>query len=226
MAVDGRYAAAGLLQQHISDCRFNTVGNTHPAFSKDSSTSAGVGSKAKQQQQQQRDRPAPGGQTPGEQRLSGLTALCLADSLQHWLLVLTAACLAALAALSKEIGITIVGTMMLYDLLMAPHMVAYQRHSSSSSSQPPQVMGQVVHLQQQLLTRRCRFQVVRVMFLLLTAVSYVKLRSWVAVQQLVAIYRKVGQEYRLHYWTSCKPFQAWCCLNAWLPTEQYVGCLG
>lgn len=181
MAVDGRYSAAQLLQQHI--CQ--TTCNTKAATTKQkSATQTGTGRKATQQRSREAATVA-SGQDSGEKELY------LADGLQHWLLVLAAAILAALAALSKEIGITVIGTMMLYDLLLTPHMLG-QQQQADSSSRADAAPGHVAELQQQLLIRRGRFQVARLLLVLMTAVGYVRLRSYVAVQQLVAIYRKVS----------------------------------
>jgi hypothetical protein len=104
--------------------------------------------------------------------------------LQHWLLVLAAAVLAFCAALSKEIGVAVIGTMLLYDALMAPHLRVHSGSNSSSSSSSSSTGQRSVQT-------ACRRQLVRMVLIAATAVAYVKLRQWVAVQQLVQIYRKV-----------------------------------
>jgi hypothetical protein len=103
--------------------------------------------------------------------------------LQHWLLVLAAAVLAFCAALSKEIGVAVIGTMLLYDALMAPHLRVHSGSNSSSSSSSSTGQRSV--------QTACRRQLVRMVLIAATAVAYVKMRQWVAVQQLVQIYRKV-----------------------------------
>ncbi len=100
---------------------------------------------------------------------------------QHWLLFLTAVLLAWAAALSKEIGITIIGTMALYDVLLGrQHQSAWHAHaaSSRSSTQRSDSAGALL-------------QLVRLVLLGCAGVAYVKLRSWLAGDHLVRIYRKV-----------------------------------
>lgn len=87
------------------------------------------------------------------------------DAYQHWLLVMAAVALIWAAALSKEIGITVAGTMMVYDVLLS------QPTCSAHHS---------------------RRQLMRILFIALSGIAYIKLRSWVAVDQLVRIYRKVS----------------------------------
>ena len=107
--------------------------------------------------------------------------LGVADAVQHWLLVLAAAGLAFTAALSKEIGITVIGTMLLYDLLLGPHL-------QQLAPQPAQQGNWQLQAQQ----RACRRWLLRMLCIATTAVVYVKFRQWIAVKQLVAIYRKVS----------------------------------
>lgn len=166
MAVDGRYAAAQQLHE-------GQAADTSTAASHDSSRQAGKQHSTRQSAQQPTGAPpatavAAGGGAP--------VALHVADMLQHWLLVLAAAALAFCAALSKEIGITVIGTMLLYDALMAPHL-RLRGGSSSAGRQAAQAA--------------CRRQLLRMVLVAATAVVYVKMRQWVAVQQLVRIYRKV-----------------------------------
>lgn len=160
MAVDGRYAAGQLLsqqQQHAGAAAKQR---------KQSSSGGGRASKGAASAAAQQDGP-------------DATSLAAADALQHWLLVVAAAGLALLAALSKEIGITVVGTMVLYDLLMAQHMLPERQQQQQATT----------HAAGASTVRR---QLLRVLLLAAVAVGYVRLRQWVAVEQLVAIYRKVG----------------------------------
>jgi hypothetical protein len=168
MAVDGRYAAAQLLQESQADAAASTAAShklhsTRPA--------------AKQQQSTHAAAAAAGPEPP--------YSLWAAEMLQHWLLVLAATVLAFCAALSKEIGVAVIGTMLLYDAVMAPHL---RVHSGSSSSSTWQRSGQTV----------CRRQLVRMVLIAATAVAYIRMRQWVAVQQLVRIYRKVRATLCMH----------------------------
>lgn len=175
MAVDGRYPAAQEIEQHDSSSQKAS-----------SSRTAAGGNTPSNRMKQPRQAQQAVGRLRGsntEQQLQG--QLPTADVLQHWGLVVSSAALAFIAALSKEIGITIIGTMMVYDLLYAPHVIE-QQHSAQSSL----VLVNDVRKQQHI--QVCRRQMLRLLFLLITAVGYVKLRSWVAVEQLVAIYRKVS----------------------------------
>jgi hypothetical protein len=112
------------------------------------------------------------------------------SSVRHWLLVWCAAGMALCAALSKEIGITAVGTMMLYDVLLAPHMqprcITPGRGSDRSSKHGSQRTQHATAA-----AAAARRQLLRLLLLVATALLYVRLRQWVAVEQLVAIYRKV-----------------------------------
>ncbi|KAF8071070.1 Tmtc4 [Scenedesmus sp. PABB004] len=179
MAVDGRHAAAALLQaQRAADSQ---AADPHGAAG--GSSAGGAGSnKAAAAGGGARPRPARGPQAPpaasgGDARrpagAAACAALARAEALQHWALVAAAAGLALVAALSKEIGITITGTMVAYDLLLAPHMAAHGAASGGGD------LG------------ACRRQAARVAALAGVTLGYVRLRQWVAVQQLVAIYRKV-----------------------------------
>jgi hypothetical protein len=171
MAVDGRYAAAQQLQDEQPAARST---NATPDSSREASKQQASGRGAKQQK--------------GAAQSAGTCAaaqgsLLKADAVQHWLLVLTAAVLAFCAALTKEIGIAVTGTMLVYDLLLAPHVrqpgifgVAAGRKGSGQQPQPS-------------VARR---QLLRMVLLGATAVAYVKVRQWVAVEQLVNIFRKVS----------------------------------
>lgn len=121
--------------------------------------------------------------------------------------------LAWLAALSKEIGITVVGTMALYDLVIPREISKDEEHSdqiaqiaaapgfrpgSGAVISSHQEIGQsegigLAKKQQQERVRRHLLQrrFIRLLVLVIAGVAYVKLRSWVAVDQLVRIYRKV-----------------------------------
>lgn len=168
MAVDSRHAAGQQLQalQAAADSsgRISRV-----QASKQHSSGRGL----KQQQQQQQNA---AGAEP-------LRTLLLADAVQHWCLVGTAVVLAFCAALTKEIGITVIGTMLLYDMLLAPNIRQPALAVGSGSRQGVE--------QQQLQPAAARRKLLRMVLVAATAVVYVKVRSWVAVQQLVDIYRKV-----------------------------------
>lgn len=83
------------------------------------------------------------------------------------------------AALSKEIGITIIGAMLAYDVLLVP----LAPHSSSKSSSGGQGRSG---------GRMARYRKwVRMGVAAAAAVGYVRMRSLVAVDHLVRIYRKV-----------------------------------
>lgn len=200
MAVDGRYAAAQRLQQHVTNC------NSAPPSRTPSGSCVGrasTGSAARSRQLRGRNAFAAGAAadsgaaaSTSELDHAALRLYCQ-DALQHWLLVLAAASLALLAALSKEIGITITGTMALYDLLLAPHMLPQGGTSgsgnSSRSSSSSHAQQQQQQLRQQQRAHACRLQLLRILVLVAVTVGYVRLRSWVAVQQLVSIYRKVRE---------------------------------
>lgn len=176
MAADGRYAAAQRIsQQGAISCSIQAT----VAGASQSSNQHGAVSAAKPGIASVPHTAVGTSHEPGAAAEQPLWLL--ADALQHWLLVLAAAVLAFSAALSKEIGITVVGTMLLYDLVLATHIrqLSVQANSSSSS-------GTLVQQQ-----RACRRMLLRMVFIAATALVYVKLRQWVAVQQLVQIYRKV-----------------------------------
>jgi hypothetical protein len=185
MAVDGRYAAAAAaaaVQQHQQQQQQHDA-STVKAAGKHS------GSKAKQQSKTAAAAGAAAAADAAAATDSEWLKLVVADRVQHWLLVLAAAGLAVLAALSKEIGITITGTMVLYDLLLAPHMLNTAAGAASSNTKGDNACES--SKQQQQRRGACREQLLRVLLLAVVTVGYIKLRSWVAVQQLVDIYRKV-----------------------------------
>jgi hypothetical protein len=91
----------------------------------------------------------------------------------HWRLVAGALGMACLAALSKEIGITVVGSMVLYDLLVSPHLQHQGAGSGVSAA------------------GRRRRRLLRVCSAAAAGLLYVKMRAWVATDHLVRIYRKV-----------------------------------
>jgi len=199
LAVDGRYAAARLLKQQQQQL-----------WLQDSNSTANGGSSSNERSRLDGSRRSTDGTSDAAAHLKQLQRM---DCLQHWLLVMGAATLALLAALSKEIGITIVGTMILYDVLLAQHLLPQQPrlslqphpaavssngNSTSGSSGPPDGSCQVdvqeaaSKWHQQVTAGGCRRQLSRLVLLSATAVGYVKLRQWVAVQQLVEIYRKAS----------------------------------
>jgi hypothetical protein len=186
MAVDGRYAAAaaaaaGVLQQQQQ----HDAGTAHIS-------SKHSGSKSRPQRGRSAAQAAAAAADAAEAAEKDARTLRVAAAVQHWLLVFAAAGLAVLAALSKEIGITIAGTMVLYDLLLAPHMLQ-SRGKVTSRAAIGEEASRGPQQQQQQRKRACRCQLLRVLLLAVVTVGYIKLRSWVAVKQLVDIYRKVRQ---------------------------------
>lgn len=174
MAVDGRYAAAQQLQAWPAAASSKKASTDS---SRDTSRQRSTGRSVKQQKSTQLGADAAG------VTAAAPDALLTADAVQHCLLVLAAATLAFAAALTKEIGITVIGTMLLYDMLLAPHI---RQPAAAIGSGSGRGFGQ------QLQPAAARRQLMRMVFVAATAVAYVKLRQWVAVQQLVHIYRKVS----------------------------------
>ncbi len=126
-------------------------------------------------------------------------ALCVSLSLQ----VALAMCLVLAAALCKEIGITAVGCMALYDICLVPltHNTltgpsskqdtttdAHTQHSSEtqSSKGSTEVPGRSTWC-----VLLCQPVWLRLLMGAVTVVGYVKMRSFLAGDQLVRIYRKV-----------------------------------
>jgi hypothetical protein len=168
MAADSRHAAGQQLQA-LQAAADSSSRNPRVQASKQHSSGRGM----KQQQQ-------------GTAGTEPLRTLLMADAVQHWCLVGAAAVLAFSAALTKEIGITVIGTMLLYDLLLAPNI---RQPALAVGSGSRQGMGQ-------LQPAGARRKLLRMVLVAATAVVYVKMRSWVAVQQLVDIYRKVRKQGR------------------------------
>jgi hypothetical protein len=187
MAVDGRYAAAAaaaaaagvMRQQQHHDAGTALISSKHS------------GSKSRPQRGRSAAEAAAAAAHAAEAAEKDARKLRTACAVQHWLLVFAAAGLAVLAALSKEIGITITGTMVLYDLLLAPHVLQSSGKVIFSSAAADGGEASSGSKQQQQRQRVCRSQLLRVLLLAVVTVGYIKLRSWVAVQQLVDIYRKV-----------------------------------
>jgi hypothetical protein len=187
MAVDGRYAAAAAAAAGVTQQQQQHDAGTASINSKHS------GSKSRPPRGRSAAEAAAAAAHAAEAAEKDARKLIVAAAVQHWLLVFAAAGLAVLAALSKEIGITITGTMVLYDLLLAPHMLQSSGKVifSSAAADGGEALSGSKQQQQQRRQRVCRSQVLRVLLLAVVTVSYIKLRSWVAVQQLVDIYRKV-----------------------------------
>jgi hypothetical protein len=99
----------------------------------------------------------------GSPRPPNSAASARANALQHWLLVSASIVLVLLAALSKEIGICMAGTMFVYDVILI-----------EAKGRGP-----------------VRRQLLRLLLLVVVTVGYVKLRGYVAGDHLVRIYRKV-----------------------------------
>jgi hypothetical protein len=174
LAADGRYAAAQQLQQLPGQTSGDTTKTDSAAVNKPASTG-----RAARQRQVTPLAPASASCVAARATRSRLHT---ADAVQHWLLLLAAAVLAFCAALSKEIGITVIGTMLLYDILLAPGMrVAGAQSAGGDCKQAQQVRPAA-----------CRRQLLRMISVSAVAVGYVRLRQWVAVKQLVNIYRKVS----------------------------------
>lgn len=139
------------------------------------------------------------GRTASGHQIDNLRQAGSKDSMRvaaHWGRVLLALLLTFAAALSKEIGITVVGAMLAYDILLVPlvslmHVIATtsqdsSRHASSNGSST--CRSGISYVSRLLLQER---KLLRMALCVSMAVCYVRLRSWVAVDQLVRIYRKV-----------------------------------
>jgi hypothetical protein len=132
------------------------------------------------------------------------TAVGTGSAATHWGLVVLALLLTFAAALSKEIGITVVGAMLMYDILLIPPVsqgncmtqCSIQAGSNGSSggsndkksSVSSKQKGSIVGVAGSLVRQR---KLWRMGLCVVVALGYVRLRSWVAVDQLVRIYRKV-----------------------------------
>ncbi|KAK9908411.1 hypothetical protein WJX75_007517 [Coccomyxa subellipsoidea] len=100
--------------------------------------------------------------------------------LQHWAMVVVAMLCVWAASLAKEIGITVTATVVLYDAFLVPF----------DRAQPPR-SGAKFSLVQRVWRQLCTRKGARIITAALTLVLYVKFRSFLAVDQLVRIYREV-----------------------------------
>ncbi|GIL43834.1 hypothetical protein Vafri_1432, partial [Volvox africanus] len=127
----------------------------------------------------------------------------------HWVKIAIAAALAVAAALAKEIGITVLGCMIAADVLLVPAVVTEWddgRRTIQNDVRGGRGVAAAVAAAEPLPIlpsplQRC-FRLVswavaeepkwmRIAALAAVGLCYVRLRSWVAVDQLVRIYRKV-----------------------------------
>ena len=135
------------------------------------------------------DAPSAGG--GGTSRLRGREN---AGGCRHWALVAAALVFTWAAALSKEIGITVLGTMMVYDLLLGPLDHPAGPAGPKREEEPKQragwAKGESAPFSMRSLVRQRKWA--RMAVLCVTGILYVKARSYVAGDQLVRIYRKVG----------------------------------
>ena len=135
------------------------------------------------------DAPSAGG--GGTSRLRGREN---AGGCRHWALVAAALVFTWAAALSKEIGITVLGTMMVYDLLLVPLDHPAGPAGPKREEEPKQragwAKGESAPFSMRSLVRQRKWA--RMAVLCVTGILYVKARSYVAGDQLVRIYRKVG----------------------------------
>ncbi|CAL8469470.1 g9011 [Coccomyxa elongata] len=99
--------------------------------------------------------------------------------MRHWAMVVGAMLCVWAAALAKEIGITVTATVVLYDAFLVPF----------DRVQPPS--GAKGSLAERVWRQLCTRKGARIIAAGLTLVLYVKFRSFLAVDQLVRIYRKV-----------------------------------
>lgn len=134
----------------------------------------GLNSETEKDLQKQRAGPADGGVSFALPEPEA----CILPAFVHWSLVFVAVNCCWAAALAKEIGITITGTMVAFDLLLVPSHSSKQQISRDGRWKEASV-------------RSWRRRVARCFILLAVAISYVKMRSWVAGDHLVRIYRKV-----------------------------------
>ncbi|KAK9805000.1 hypothetical protein WJX73_010519 [Symbiochloris irregularis] len=111
----------------------------------------------------------------------------------HWPLLAAAVTLTLLAALAKEIGITIVAAMICYDAMLATPVLLAADHKAAKSAvarpgtarQRPQLKGS------RLWTIVQDRMVLRISTMVITVVGYVVTRKHLAGDHLVRIYRKV-----------------------------------
>ncbi|GLI69945.1 hypothetical protein VaNZ11_014684, partial [Volvox africanus] len=127
----------------------------------------------------------------------------------HWVKIAVAAALALAAALAKEIGITVLGCMIAADVLLIPAVVTEwdddhrtMRSDIRGGKGIAEAMAAAAppHLSPSLLRRFLRLlfwavveepKGMRMAAVAAVGLCYVRLRSWVAVDQLVRIHRKV-----------------------------------
>lgn len=131
----------------------------------------------------------------------------------HWAHVGGAVLLSWAAALSKEIGITVVGTMLVYDVLLVP-LTCTAGVGSGSSGTTDAKNGSTTAVDGDFCSNDKGHSTaahpapstgerkwLRLLVLCVAGVTYVKMRSWVAGDHLVRIYRKVGGR----WWWCCQP---------------------
>jgi hypothetical protein len=100
----------------------------------------------------------------------------------HWVLIIFSLACCWAAALAKEIGITIAGAMLAFDILLAP----------IEPLPPPGVGGDSDRKRVATFrAKQWRRKMARYAILCLSTLAYIKMRNWVAGDHLVRIYRKV-----------------------------------
>lgn len=100
----------------------------------------------------------------------------------HWVLIIFSLACCWAAALAKEIGITIAGAMLAFDILLAP----------IEPLPPPGVSGDSDRKRVATFrAKQWRRKMARYAILCLSTLAYIKMRNWVAGDHLVRIYRKV-----------------------------------
>ncbi|CAL8471954.1 g11496 [Coccomyxa elongata] len=114
-------------------------------------------------------------------RRSGRQGECGWMGAGHWLLVVAALLCIWAASLAKEIGITVTATVVLYDAFLVPF---------DRVPQPPGRLGLADLARRSWHQARTR-KAARILAAGLTLVCYVKLRSFLAVDQLVRMYREL-----------------------------------
>eukprot|EP00873_Tetraselmis_striata_P017239 jgi/Tetstr1/437503/TSEL_026182.t1 len=118
----------------------------------------------------------------GEEDMDGMSEPQpdLLNPFAHWVLVLFAAACCWAAALAKEIGITVAGSMLLFDILLVP--IEAVPTGVSDDARARAIAFRSV---------QWRRKLARAVLLVLTTVGYIKMRNFVAGDHLVRIYRKV-----------------------------------
>ncbi|GLC66378.1 hypothetical protein PLESTF_000418100 [Pleodorina starrii] len=115
----------------------------------------------------------------------------------HWAAVAAAAALAVAAALAKEIGITVLGAMVAADALLVPIVVVRRYEDTAPPQRSRAGLACAVAQWRQRMARLAAWAVLeepkwrRMALLAAVGAGYVRFRSWVAIDQLVRIYRKV-----------------------------------